>query len=283
VSPDQGLTRFEGKTVLVTGGAQGIGRGVAERFGSEGANLVLLDIEADTLERTAAELEEKGWAVEGVPGDVAVRDDVRRAVDRGVERFGRLDVLVGVAGITELSPILDVGHQTWQRILDVNLTGMFIAVQEAARAMAKAGGGSIVLIASTNAFFPEAHTVPYSVSKAGIVGLVRSASLDLAEHNIRINAINPGQIVTRLSAVLVEDPVGGPAFLQKIPLGRWGYPADIAAAVAFLASEDASYMTGEDMTVDAGMTIGTVLDVEDVGLGEHGSKRSEGGDRHANE
>jgi NAD(P)-dependent dehydrogenase (short-subunit alcohol dehydrogenase family) len=276
------VSRFEGKTVLVTGGAQGIARGIAERFGSEGANLVLLDIEGDTLAATVDELRARGWQVEGVPGDVAIRGDVRTAVQTAVDRFGRLDVLAGVAGITELSSFLDVSPETWQRILDVNLTGMFNASQEAARAMAADGrGGAIVLIASTNAFFPEAHTVPYSVSKAGIVGLVRSASLDLAEHGIRINAINPGQIVTRLSKVLVDDPVGGPKMLEKIPLGRWGQPADIAAVVAFLASDDAAYMTGEDVTVDAGMTVGMVLEVEDVGLGEHGSKRAEGGDGHA--
>lgn len=272
------MNRFDGKTVLVTGGAQGIGRGIAERFGSEGANLVLFDIEADTLATTVEELGGKGWQVEGVAGDVSRRDNVHRAVTTAVRRFGRLDVLAGVAGITAFSPLLDVSDETWRAIIDVNLTGMFLCTQEAARTMAASGGGAIVLIASTNAFFPEARTVPYSVSKAGIVGFVRAASLDLAEHNIRINAINPGQIVTRLSAVLVEDPVGGPAFLEKIPLRRWGQPADIAAVVAFLASDDASYMTGEDVTVDAGMTVGTVLDVEDVGLGEHGSNRSEGGD-----
>jgi glucose 1-dehydrogenase len=272
------VSRFDGRTVLVTGGAQGIGRGIAERFATEGAGVVLLDIEVDTLAATERDFEARGWPVAGIAGDVASREDVARAVRTAVDRFGRLDVLVGVAGITELSSVLEVSDETWRRILDVNLTGMFLASQEAARAMAADGkGGAIVLIASTNAFYPEAHTVPYSVSKAGIVGLVRSASLDLAEHGIRINAINPGQIVTRLSAVLVEDPVGGPKMLERIPLGRWGRTSDIAAVAAFLASDDAAYMTGEDVTVDAGMTVGMVLDVEDVSLGEHGSKRVEGG------
>ena len=104
---------------------------------------------------------------------------------------------------------------------------------------------------------------------------MRAAALDLAQHNIRINAINPGQIVTRLSRVVVDDPIGGPAVLASIPLGRWGQPSDIAAVAAFLASDDAAYMTGENVTVDAGMTIGTVLDVEDQVLGEHGSKRAD--------
>lgn len=268
------MGRFDSRTVLVTGGAQGIGRAIGERFAREGANVVLFDIEAGTLRRAVEVFERHGWPVQGVAGDVSKRQDVQTAVASAEERFGGLDVLAGVAGITELSPFLQVSDATWQRILEVNLTGMFLATQEAARAMTRRGGGSIVLIASTNAFFPEAHTVAYSTSKAGIVGFVRAASLDLAEHNIRINAINPGQIVTRLSAVLVEDPVGGPAFLQKIPLRRWGQPADIAAVAAFLASDDAAYMTGEDVTVDAGMTVGTVLDVEDVTLGQHGPKQA---------
>ena len=266
--------RFSGKTVLVTGGAQGIGRAIGERFVSEGANLVLFDVEADTLDRTVAELRGRGAPVEGAAGDVANRADVQRAVQAAVDRFGGLNALVGVAGIVELAPFLSVGDKSWRRILDVNLNGMFLATQEAARVMAQAGGGAIVLIASTNAFFPEAHTVAYSTSKAGIVGFVRAASLDLAEHRIRINAINPGQIVTRLSKLLVDDPIGGPAMLEKIPLGRWGQPSDIAAVAAFLCSDDAAYMTGEDVTVDAGMTVGMVLQVEDVALGEHGSKRA---------
>ncbi len=268
------MTRFAGKVVLVTGGAQGIGRGIADRFAAEGADVVILDIEKDTLDQTVEELRARGSRAEGVNGDVTQLRDVHRAVQTTVEKFGGLHVLVGVAGIVEFAPFLEVTESSWNRILDVNLTGMFLATQEAARVMAAAGGGAIVLIASTNAFFAEAHTVPYTTSKAGIHGLVRAAALDLAQHNIRINAINPGQIVTRLSRILVDDPIGGPAVLASIPLGRWGQPADIAAVAAFLASDDAAYMTGENVTVDAGMTIGTVLDVEDQALGEHGSKRA---------
>jgi NAD(P)-dependent dehydrogenase (short-subunit alcohol dehydrogenase family) len=151
---------------------------------------------------------------------------------------------------------------------------MLVATQEAGRVMAERGGGAIVLMASTNAFYPEAHTAPYSTSKAGLLGFVKAASLDLGRHGIRINAVNPGIINTRLSSVLIDDPVGGPAYLRRIPLRRWGEPADIAAVVAFLVSGDAAYMTGEDVTVDAGATVGVVLDVQDVGLGQHGSARA---------
>jgi NAD(P)-dependent dehydrogenase (short-subunit alcohol dehydrogenase family) len=128
-----------------------------------------------------------------------------------------LDVLVGVAGITGFAPVLEVSDESWRRILDVNLTGMFVATQEAGRVMAAAGGGAIVLVASTNAFYPEAHTAPYSTSKAGLVGFVMAASLDLGRHGIRINAVNPGIINTRLSSVLIDDPVGGPATCSASP------------------------------------------------------------------
>jgi NAD(P)-dependent dehydrogenase (short-subunit alcohol dehydrogenase family) len=269
--------RFDARTALVTGAAQGIGRAVAERLAAEGANLVLLDIEPEARERTVGELRARGWPVEAVAGDVAERADVQRAVELASGRFGGLDVLAGIAGITEFSPVLELSDASWRRILDVNLTGMFLATQEAGRVMAARGGGAIVLMASTNAFFPEAHTVPYSTSKAGLVGFVRAASLDLGRHGIRINAVNPGIINTRLSKLLIDDPVGGPEYLRRIPLRRWGEPADIAAVVAFLASDDAGYMTGEDVTADAGATVGVVLEVEDVGLGEHGSARA-GGD-----
>ena len=260
--------RYDGKTVLVTGGGQGIGRSMAERVGAEGARVVLFDIDDDALARAVEFFASQGWPVAAVTGDVSQRDDVRRAIDVSVQRFGGIDVLFAVAGIGEIRPFLQVSEASWTRILSVNLSGMFIAAQEAARSMAeKSTAGAIVLTASTNATFPEANTVPYSVSKAGVVGLTRAAALDLAPLGIRINCISPGQIVTRMSAVLVDDPVAGPAVLQKIPLGRWGQPKEIAAAAAFLGSDDASYMTGENVTVDAGMTVGTVLGIEEADLG----------------
>ena len=203
--------------------------------------------------------------VEAVSGDVAERADVRRAVELAVERFGGLDVLAGIAGITEFSSVLELGDESWRRILDVNLTGMFIATQEAGRVMAARGGGAIVLMASTNAFYPEAHTAPYSTR---LVGFVRAASLDLGQHGIRINAVNPGIINTRLSKVLIDDPIGGPEYLRRIllPLGE---PADIAA-VAFLASRRRRLHDRRGRRRRTRRYSGVVLEVEDIGLGEHG-------------
>jgi len=257
-----GLT---GKSALVTGAAQGMGRAIARRFAEEGADLVLFDVAAEELESAVCEVAGAGpGRVQAVVGDVASRPDVRAAVECATASFGRLDVLVAQAGIADIGPLLEVDDRTWQRLLAVNLTGLFFSVQEAARVMRP--GSAIVATSSTNAYFVEAHTVPYSTTKGGVVTFVRAAALDLADHGIRINGICPGIIRTRLSAVLTEDPVAGPAYLKKIPLRRWGEPRDIAATALWLASDESAYMTGQALTVDGGVTLGVALDVEDGAL-----------------
>jgi NAD(P)-dependent dehydrogenase (short-subunit alcohol dehydrogenase family) len=260
------VARFDGKTALVVGGAQGMGRACAELLGGEGANLVVFDVEADTLEATAGELAAKGFEVETTAGDVSQHADVAAVVARSVVRFGRLDILVHTAAIVELHPLLDFPEDRWRRILDVNLTGVFHSTQEAGRAMAKTRGGAIAVFASTTAFYAEEDNVPYSATKGGIVMFVRNAALDLARHHIRINAVDPGIIYTRLSASLIEDPVAGPDYLKRIPLGRFGTAEDISKVVVFLVSDDAGYMTGEDVIVDGGATLGVSLGIEDLKL-----------------
>lgn len=260
------MSRFDGRTILIVGGAQGMGRACAERFGAEGANLALFDIEADTLTATSTELEARGFPVEAITGDVSRTSDVEVAVTRTVERFGGIDVLVHTAAIVELRPLLEFPEDLWRRIVDVNLTGVFLTTRRAGQEMARRGGGAIVVFASTNAFFAEELNVPYSATKGGIVMFVRNAALDLARHRIRINAVDPGIIHTRLSAALIEDPVAGSEYLKRIPAGRYGTPEDIAKVVLFLASDDAAYMTGEDVIVDGGATLGVSLGIEDLGL-----------------
>jgi NAD(P)-dependent dehydrogenase (short-subunit alcohol dehydrogenase family) len=260
------MTRFDGRTVLIVGGAQGMGRACAELFGAEGANLTLFDIEADTLARTSSELQARGFPVEAVAGDVSQASDVEQAVARTVARFGGIDVLVHTAAIVELRPLLEFPEDLWRRVVDVNLTGVFLTTRQVGREMAKWDGGVMVVFASTNAFFAEELNVPYSATKGAIVMFVRNAALDLARHRIRINAIDPGIIHTRLSAALIDDPVAGPEYLKRIPAGRYGTPEDIAKVVLFLASDDAAYMTGEDVVVDGGATLGVTLGIEDLGL-----------------
>ena len=186
---------------------------------------------------------------------MSVRADVRRAVQACLDHAGGVDVMVAHAGIADIRPLLDVTDEQWQRIFDVNVNGVFLCVQEAARAM-RERGGTIVVTASTNAVQVEENLVAYSASKGAVVTFVRAAALDLARHKVRINAVAPGVVNTRIAQWITDDPVLGPSYLKKIPLGRFAEPADVAAAVGFLASSASAYMTGQTLTLDGGQTLG---------------------------
>jgi NAD(P)-dependent dehydrogenase (short-subunit alcohol dehydrogenase family) len=253
------------RAVVVTGGAQGIGRAVAERFLADGAGVVILDLDGDLAAATAAELAAAG-PVCAVAGDVSGREDVRAAVNRCVAEFGRLDAMIAHAGIADVKPLLEIDDRSWQRVLDVNLTGVFLCMQEAGRVMALGGGGAIVVTASTNAFWVEQNMAPYNASKGGVVALVRTAALDLAPLGIRVNAVAPGVVRTRISEWVIGDPVLGQEYLAKLPLGRFGEPVDVANAVAFLTSPQSSYITGQTLILDGGLTLGQPLGEMDIAI-----------------
>ncbi|HYT14237.1 MAG TPA: SDR family NAD(P)-dependent oxidoreductase [Candidatus Nitrosopolaris sp.] len=249
--------RFEGKGVVVTGAAQGIGRAVAKAFAAEGAGLIMLDNEGDVLASTVDAIRGTGADVEAVVGDVSRREDVRRAVERAVERFGRLDAAVQVAGIADFVPFLEFTDESWDKILNVNLRGTWYLVQEAARAMVGAGTrGAIVVTASTNAFQPEAGGLAYNTSKSGQVAVMHTAALELSRHGIRVNALAPGIINTRLSAFVINHPVQSKVFLDRIPIGRFAEPEEMARPILWMCSDDASYLSGHLMVVDGAMTVG---------------------------
>jgi 3-oxoacyl-[acyl-carrier protein] reductase len=248
--------RFAGQGVVVTGAARGIGAGIARYFTDAGARVVLLDSDPDEAAKTAAGL---GSNARAVGGDVSRRADVQRAVAACVAHAGQLDVMVASAGIADVRPLLDVTDEQWQRVFDVNVTGVFLCTQEAARAMA-GRGGSIVVTASTNAIQVEENLVGYSASKGAVVTFVRAAALDLARHGIRINAVAPGVVNTRIAQWIIEDPVRGPEYLKKIPLRRFAEPDDVARLVGFLAGPDSGYITGQTVVLDGGQTLGIPLE-----------------------
>jgi NAD(P)-dependent dehydrogenase (short-subunit alcohol dehydrogenase family) len=259
------MTRLSGRAAVVTGGAHGIGRAIAERFLIEGASVVIADIDAEAAALTAEELGEAG-PVEWTHTDISQRDQVRNAVERCLEAFGKLDVFAANASNADVVNLMDLEETAWRRMVDVNLTGAFFSVQEAARAMLPRRTGAVVFTASTNSFWVEANTAHYSATKFGIVGLMKTAALDLAPHGIRVNAVSPGVVNTRLARFLVEDPVEGPAFLKRVPLGRFAEPTDVANAVAFLASDEAAYITGENLVIDGGTSIGVPIEPPDQPL-----------------
>jgi NAD(P)-dependent dehydrogenase (short-subunit alcohol dehydrogenase family) len=246
--------RFTGRAAVVTGAARGIGLAVARRLLAEGARVVAVD-------RDEAELTAAAGALGAVPvaGDVGSRADVRRAVEAAVSEFGSLDVMVAHAGVAEPRPLLEETDEGWRRHQRVNVDGVFLCTQEAARAMPD--GGAIVATASINAFHVEETMAAYNTSKGAVAAFVRSAAIDLGRRGIRVNAVAPGVVRTRIAALVTEDPVHAPAYLRTIPLGRFGEPDDIAAAVAFLASDDAAYITGHMLVIDGGQTLGITGDL----------------------
>lgn len=242
--------RFAEQSVLVTGGALGIGRAVVQAFAAEGAHVVVMDVDADALGAA-------GDGVERVGGDVRRREDVRGAVELAVDRFGRLDVAVQVAGIAEFVPFLEFEDDLWNRILDVNLRGTYHLVQEAARAMVRDGvAGAIAVTSSTNAFQPEAGGLAYNTSKSAQVAVMRTAAMELAPHGIRVNAIAPGVTNTRLSTFVIDDPSQSQVFLDRIPMRRFGEPEDMARPILWMCSQDAAYLSGALVVVDGAMSVG---------------------------
>lgn len=252
-----GEARFAGKGVVVTGAAQGIGRAVAKAFAAEGAGVVMLDNEADVLTQTAEAIRGSGGTVETVVGDVSRREDVRKAVELAITRYAHLDAAVQVAGIADFIPFLEVTDASWDRILDVNLRGTWYLVQEAGRAMVRQGiRGAIAITASTNAFQPEAGGLCYNTSKSGQVAVMHTAALELSRHGIRVNALAPGIINTRLSAFVINNPEARRVMLDRIPFGRFAEPEEMARPILWMCSDDASYLSGELLVVDGAMTAG---------------------------
>lgn len=247
--------RLEGKVAMITGAARGIGRAIAEVFAAEGAAVGLGDVQAEGVEAVARQIRERGGAATALGVDVGDATQVQALVDAVVKAFGRLDVAVANAGIAHSAPFLEHPEAQWQRVLRVNLTGVFLCCQAAARQMvAQGGGGRIVTIASINGFRGVENLVGYNAAKAGVVELTRTMAVELAEHGITANAIAPAQIDTRMTQTLPEE--ARRRRVERIPLGRFGTAEEVARAALFLASDDAAFITGHTLAVDGGYLAG---------------------------
>jgi NAD(P)-dependent dehydrogenase (short-subunit alcohol dehydrogenase family) len=252
--------RFEGRGVVVTGAAQGMGLGISERFLAEGGGVIGLDRNQEKLRAEASRL---GDLFVPYVGDVSVHDDCTGAVQACIERFGAIDVMCAHTGVAEPVPLLEMTDAHWRRHLAVNVDGVMFCTVEAARAMVGAGRpGTIICTASINAWFVEETMAAYNVTKAAVWTFVRSAAIDLARHGIRVNGVAPGVVDTPLAKFVVQNPVLAPDYLKTIPLERFALPRDVANCVLFLASEEAAYITGQTIVIDGGQTLGIRVDLE---------------------
>ncbi|NHN32775.1 SDR family NAD(P)-dependent oxidoreductase [Paenibacillus agricola] len=248
--------RLDGKVALITGGSTGIGEAVTERFVREGARVAIIGRDRARLERTVENIGSGGGKVIGIVGDVQYAKDVQRMVEDTLNLWKQIDVLVNNAGICSPAPFLELSEDEWDRHMAINLKGSFLVGQQVARVMVKQDtGGSIINMSSVNGLAAEADQAHYNATKGGINLLSMSMALELAPLGVRVNALCPGFIETRLTKPLIDNPAAFGPYLQTIPMGRVGTPADIASAALFLASNDSAYMTGHCMVVDGGQLI----------------------------
>lgn len=254
------MQRFTGRTVLITGASGGLGRAAAERFGAEGAQLALLDRDGPGVAALAEELAAGGVPALGLAADVADEASLAAAFARAEAHYGRLDVVFNNAGIGGMDTrVAEMPVERWDEMIAINLRGVFLGCKHAIPALARAGGGAIVNMgSSTGRHDTLPGSAPYMASKAGVEALTKSVALQVARQGIRVNAVCPGIIRTTLSLRQKEgaeaDSFFG-RFAARIPLGRVGRPADVAAVVAFLASDQARQITGAALLIDGGQTL----------------------------
>lgn len=249
------ILRLLGRVALVTGGARGIGEVIAEVLLREGAKVAIIDTLEDELSKTLDELGKYGEAI-GFKADVTKKDEVVKAVDNIIGRFGAIDVLVNNAGIALQKAAIDMDLSDWQRVIDVNLTGVFICSQVVAKHMIGSGkGGVIVNISSMLGQTGLELRSAYCASKAGVIGLTKALAAEWGKYGIRVVAVAPGYIATQRVLELVRRKIVNEAeYNRRTPLGRMGTPEEVAKLVAFLASDDASYISGETILIDGGYT-----------------------------
>ncbi len=256
------LLSLKGKVAVVTGGAKGIGQAIGYRLAEAGATVLITDIDSEGATKAAAELTNKGWQAKALQADMSQEEDINKIIGTCVSELGGLDVFVNNAGIYPSEPIAEMSAADFDKVIRVNLEGVFLSIKYASEVMKQKSGGKIINITSIDALHPSmiglAH---YDASKHGLWGLTKNAALELAQYNIQVNAIAPGGVATpRVAAMQQAAPAADAetlrkqteAFMAKIPMHRMGEPDEIGTVALFLASDMSSYMTGSQIVVDGG-------------------------------
>ncbi|MGC9397816.1 MAG: SDR family NAD(P)-dependent oxidoreductase [Anaerolineae bacterium] len=258
------MKRFEDHVVIITGAASGIGKACALRFAREGANVACLDVSDAAREAVASDCRDEGVEAFSAHCDVTCPDEMEAAVQRTLERWRRIDVLIASAGVYSGAPLPEVSLQQWQRLIEINLTGVFLANRAVAPVLMQQKSGSIINLSSMAGKTSFPASAAYSASKSGVIGLTRAVAMDLAPYGVTVNAICPGNTRTEMIRRVAEragaqDGLTAEAWLEMraadCPLGRLAEPWEIAGVAAFLASEDARYITGQAIEVDGGMVL----------------------------
>lgn len=250
------MKNIKEKVVIITGSRRGIGKGIAEKFAESGVNIIITDIDLTESQKTANEISNKyNVKTKAIKCDVSNKKQINNLIKKTIKYFGKIDILVNNAGIFFQKSFLDHTEKDWDKIININLKGVFLCSQAVAKEMTKQNYGKIINIASIAGIIGYPNASAYCASKAGIINLTKELSIELASNNINVNCVAPGVIETEMTKNMLSDKKTKKQILKQIPLKRTGQPKDIANAVYFLANNDSDYITGQTLVVDGGWII----------------------------